>query len=135
MIHANLNWVAIGVAAFFTFLMGYLWYSPMLFGKAWMEEIGFKKEDTQRPNMTKVLTLFFIFSFVMSFNLALFLNELGGGWHRGALYGFHVGFGWVAMSIFITGQFEKKSTRYMLIHGGYYCFCFTVMGAILGGWH
>jgi len=132
--HSTLNWPAILVAALFTFVMGYLWYSPSLFGKAWMDAIGFKKEDSKRPDMTKVLVLFFLFSLVMSFNLALFLNEPDVSWQRGALYGFHIGFGFVAMSIFITGQFEKRSTRYMLIHGGYYCFCFVVMGAILGAW-
>jgi hypothetical protein len=131
---STLNWPAILVAAFVTFLMGYLWYSPLLFGKAWMKEIGFKKDDSKRPDMTKVLSLFFVFSFIMAFNLAMFLNDPKTNIQMGAFYGFLAGFGWVAMSIFITGQFERKSTRYMLIHGGYYIVCFILMGAILGGW-
>ena len=129
-----LNWLAILSATGSTFLMGYLWYSPLLFGKAWMEEIGFKGDEQEKPNMTKMLSLFFIFSFVMAFNLALFLNDVKTTLQWGATAGFLAGFGWVAMSVFITGQFEKRSTRYMLIHGGYYIVCFVIMGAILGGW-
>jgi len=43
----------------------------------------------------------------------------------GAIAGFLAGFGWVAMSIFVIGQFERKSTKYMLIHAGYVTISFV----------
>ena len=62
----------------------------------------------------------------MAFNLALFLNDAKTTLQWGMIAGFLAGFGWVAMSVFITGQCEKRSTRYMLIHGGYYIVCFVI---------
>ena len=70
----------------------------------------------------------------MAFNLAMFLNDVKTDAAWGATAGFLAGFGWVAMAIFINGQFERKSTRYMLINAGYMTVALTVMGFILGAW-
>jgi hypothetical protein len=131
---STLNWMAVIVAALSNFLIGGLWYSPVLFGKIWMKENNFSDEDIKKGNMTKIFGLTFLFSIIMAFNLGMFLNDAGttAGW--GALAGFLAGFGWVAMSIFIIGQFEQKSTKYMLIHGGYVTISFIVMGLIIGLW-
>ncbi len=39
-ITANVNWLAVIVGAVLAFLLGWLWYSPMLFGKRWAEGVG-----------------------------------------------------------------------------------------------
>lgn len=116
------------------FLIGGLWYSPLLFGKAWMKENNFTDEDLKKGNMPRIFGFTFLYSIVMAFNLAMFLNDATttAGW--GAIAGFLAGFGWVALSIFIIGQFERKSTKYMLIHGGYVTVSFVVMGLIIGIW-
>lgn len=131
---STLNWMAVIVAALSNFLIGGLWYSPVLFGKIWMKENSFSEEDIKKGNMAKIFGLTFLFSIIMAFNLGMFLNDASttAGW--GALAGFLAGFGWVAMSIFIIGQFEQKSTKYMLIHGGYVTISFIVMGLIIGLW-
>jgi hypothetical protein len=36
----NVNWIAVLVGAAAAFLIGWLWYSPMLFGKKWAEGMG-----------------------------------------------------------------------------------------------
>lgn len=38
---------AILVAALIPFLLGFLWYSDALFGKAWLEAIGKSKEEIE----------------------------------------------------------------------------------------
>lgn len=131
---STLNWFAVVTAALSNFLIGGLWYSPVLFGKVWMKENNFKDEDLKKGNMPKILSLTFLFSIVMAFNLAMFLNDAGTTASWGAIAGFLAGFGWVAMSIFTIGQFEQKSTKYMLIHGGYVTISFVVMGLIIGLW-
>jgi len=131
---STLNWPAILVAALSTFLIGGLWYSPLLFAKSWMKENGFTEEDLKKKNSKKDFALSFIFSFVMAFNLAMFLNDPKTDLKWGAIAGFLAGFGWVAMSIFVLGQFESRSTRYMLINAGYFTLSFIIMGCILGGW-
>ncbi len=39
-ITANVNWLAVVVGAVLSFLLGWLWYSPVLFGKKWAEGVG-----------------------------------------------------------------------------------------------
>lgn len=79
-------------------------------------ENGFTEEDMKKGNSAKIFGLTFLFSMVMAFNLALFLNDADTRWSWGAMVGFPTGFGWVAMSIFTIGQFERKPSKYMLIH-------------------
>ena len=131
---STLNWPAIIVAAVSSFLIGGLWYSPILFGKQWMQENNLTDEEMKKGNMPKIFGLTFLFSLIMAFNLAMFLNDSKTDAAWGATAGFLAGFGWVAMCIFTIGQFERKSTRYMLINGGYVTVGLTVMGLILGIW-
>lgn len=131
---STLNWLAIIVAALSNFLIGGLWYSPVLFGKAWMKENNFSDEDLKKGNMARIFGLTFLFSLVMAFNLGMFLNDSNTTASWGAVAGFLAGFGWVAMAVFINGQFERKSTKYMLINGGYFTISFVVMGLIIGLW-
>jgi hypothetical protein len=131
---STLNWWAILVAALSNFMIGGLWYSPVLFGKPWMKENKFSGDDVKNSNMSRIFGLTFLFSLVMAFNLTMFLNDQDTtvGW--GAAAGFLAGFGWAAMAVFIIGQFERKSTKYMLIHAGYLTISFIVMGLIIGAW-
>lgn len=128
------NHLAVVVAGLSTFLIGGLWYSPVLFGKAWQKENQLSDEQLKNNNMAKVFGLSFIFSLVMAYNLAFFLNDPGIDAVVGAVIGFLTGFGWLAMGIFIIGLFEQKSWKYMLINGGYMIVAFTLMGLILGAW-
>lgn len=131
---STLNWFAVIVAALSNFLIGGLWYSPILFGKIWMKENNFSDADLKKGNMPKIFGLTFLFSVVMAFNLGMFLNDDNTTTSWGIIAGFLAGFGWVAMSIFTIGQFERKSAKYMLIHGGYVTVSFIVMGLIIGLW-
>jgi hypothetical protein len=131
---STLNWLAVAVSALLFFALGALWYSPAVFGKIWMNETGITRERAQQANMPKIMGLTLLFSFVMSLNLALFMNSPEIGATEGAMYGFFTGFGWIAMAIFVTGQYEFRSTRYMLIHAGYNIAGLTLMGLILGAW-
>jgi hypothetical protein len=37
---ANVGWAGVIVGALVAFLAGWLWYSPMLFGKGWAKDLG-----------------------------------------------------------------------------------------------
>ena len=131
---STLNWFAIIIVALSNFLYGGLWYSPILFGKIWLRENNFSEEGIKKGNMVKIFGLTFLFSFVMTLNLAMFLNDSKTTPIWGVIAGFIAGFSWVAMSQFIIGQFERKTTRYLLIHAGYVTISFIIMGLILGIW-
>jgi hypothetical protein len=131
---STLNWLTIIVSTVLFFGLGAIWYSPLVFGKLWMKETGVTKETAKKANMPKIMALTLLFSFIMSLNLALFMNSPEIGVSQGAMYGFFTGFGWIAMAIFVTGQYEFRSTCYMLIHAGYNIVGLTLMGVILGAW-
>lgn len=129
----NLNWLAVIVAALSTFIIGGLWYSPLLFERAWMTSNNFSKEDLKKRKMGLVFVLSLILAVIMSLNLAMFIGNNDAIF--GCIAGFLAGFGWVALSMGIIALFENKSLRYVLINGGYMTVAFTIMGIILGAWH
>jgi hypothetical protein len=48
-ITANVNWLAVIVGAVLAFLLGWLWYSPKLFGTKWAEGIGVQLGGATAP--------------------------------------------------------------------------------------
>lgn len=129
----ELNYWAILVSALSTFLIGGLWYSPAVFGKAWMQENGFVEEDMKKGNMAKIFGLAFVLGLVAAVNLAMFLGP-ETDMAMGAFYGFLAGFGWVSMFIGTHYLFERKSLKLFLINAGYSVVALTVMGLIIGAW-
>ena len=77
----NLNWLAVLVAAVSTMVVGFLWYSPILFAKPWMREMGYDPDDKAKvQEMQKgagpAYLGSFLASLVSAFILALFFHWL-----------------------------------------------------------
>ena len=129
----GLNIWAVLVSALSTFLIGGLWYSPAVFGKAWMRENGFTHESLQKSNMAKIFGLAFLLGLIAAINLAMFLGPENRA-EMGALWGFAAGFGWVATFVGVHYLFERKSFTLFLINAGYSIVALTIMGIILAAW-
>jgi hypothetical protein len=129
----QLNYLALFVAALSTFLIGGLWYSPAVFGKAWMHENGFKEEDLKGRNMIKVFGLAFLLAVISAVNLAMFMGPENDP-TMGALWGFLAGAGWVATFVGTHYLFERKSFTLFLINAGYSVVALTIMGIIIAAW-
>ena len=129
----NLNWLAIIVAAISAFVLGGLWYSPLMFVKRWMKETGITEESTKNTSMFKVFGLAFVLSMIASFFLALFIGaEAGAGF--GAMAGFMAGLGWVFTFMGISYLFESRTLAHFLINSTYSIVSLTIMGLIIGVW-
>ena len=128
-----LNYWAILVAALSTFLIGGLWYSPAVFGKAWMHENGFTEEGMKNASMSKIFGLAFVLGLIAAVNLAMFMGEENRP-SMGALWGFLAGFGWVATFVGTHYLFERRSFKLFLINAGYSVVALTVMGVIIAWW-
>lgn len=130
----ELNYLAILAATAASFVLGGLWYSPVLFGKIWMVETGITEESAQQRNMVKVFRLAILATLIVAFNLAAFLGP-EASFTSGAFYGFLAGAGWVAMAFAINDLFEGRTLRLFAINAGYHTLSFTLMGAIIGVWN
>ena len=130
---SQLNYLAIFVAALSTFLIGGVWYSPILFAKAWMEENKFTEDDL-KSGQAKIFGTSFVLALIMAFNLAAFIGTESDVTF-GLIAGFLAGFGWVGLAMGVTYLFDRKSFRHWAIDAGYHAVSFTVMGGIVGVWH
>jgi len=130
----HINWLAVLAAAVCTFVLGGLWYSRILFGRAWMSVNNLTEADLAKGNMAKIFGLALIFAVIMAANLAAFLAEPKTSAVWGATAGFLAGFGWVALGIATIALFERRSWKYILINGGYMTLSFVIMGLIIGAW-
>lgn len=127
---SRVNYVAVLVAALSSFLIGGLWYSPILFAKAWMREAGLD-EARLREKVATVFAGAFVLALVIALNLALFLGEHATiAWGAGA--GALAGIGWAATSLATVFLFERRSLMLIVIDGSYLAVSYTVMGAIIG---
>jgi len=127
------NFAAVFVAALLCFAIGGLWYSPLLFAKAWMKEVGLSEQQARDAPMGRTFGLAALASLVMAFNLAAFIGpkaSLGFGLFAGAA----AGIGWVAMSLGVIYLFEQRSLKLWLINSGYQVLAYTLMGGLLGVW-
>lgn len=129
----DINWLAVVAAALSAFVVGGLWYSPMLAGKAWQAENKLSDDDLKASNKARIFGFTLLWSFIMATNLAFFVS---GVEELTAVLGYSLaaGLGWVSLGSFVTGLFELKSTRYMLINAVYHILSFLVMGLVLGLW-
>jgi hypothetical protein len=130
---SKLNYLAVLAAALVSFVVGGVWYSPVLFGGVWMRETGLTDDTLRKRNMTVVFGGSFLLSLIIAFNLAAFLAgppNLVWGMTAGAL----AGAGWVATGMGITYLFECRSLKLYLVDAGYHAVTFVIMGGILGVW-
>ena len=130
----QINWLAVIVAAVSMFLVGGLWYSPILFGKTWQRANGFSDEDLNRFNKVRSFGGSLILALVMAANLGVFLAHPGTTLRWGIIAGLLAGVGWVATAIAMTALFEGRPWSYIVVNAGYHIVAFALMGAILGGW-
>lgn len=138
-----INWLAVLVAGISAFVLGGVWYSPLLFGKAWMSENKMTVEDVKKGNAGKIYGWAFILSLIMAANLGMFLKDtpaecIGNCAQKtdvtwGAIAGFLAGI-WAFCGLAIVGLFEHKTARYIFINGGYLLVALILMGAIIGVW-
>ena len=127
----EVNWLAVALCAVSSLVLGGIWYSPMLFAKAWQKAAGLSDEQAKSGNMAMIFGLAFLASLVAAAVFAMFLGtEMSLGAATAA--GFSAGLCWVAASYGISYLFERRPLALWLINGGYHTVQFTLFGLILG---
>ena len=130
---ADVNFLAVLVATVLAFVIGGLWYSPMLFFKAWLDGAGLTEEQSQQGHPAKIYGGAFVMTFIAATLLAVVIGDhksLASGLHWGLI----VGLGWVSTSFATNYLFERRSFKLWLVNAGYNVVLFTVMGVVIGLW-
>ncbi|WP_366139746.1 DUF1761 domain-containing protein [Winogradskyella sp.] len=158
------NFLAIFVASLVPLILGFLWYNPAVFGKAWMKESGMTEEKMKGGNMGVIFGVSFLLSLLLAFFTQVFtihqfgaLGMIGGDptvdgvlpsfqafmddygtnfrtFKHGAFHGFLTGLFFVLPILAINGLFERNSWKHTFINVGYWTLALTIMGAIVCGW-
>lgn len=118
-------------------VLGALWYSPVLFGKIWQKEVGFKEEEIKKANMFMVFGLSFLLMLFMVWALNFVINSHKPEevcMHKGLHYGAFTGFFFSMMTMGINYLYQRRSVTLWLIDGFYMVIGLGIAGMILGGW-
>ena len=130
----EINVLAVLAAAISAFVVGGLWYSPLLCGTAWMRANGFSEEQVNAFPKGRMFGWSLPLLLVMSLNMAIFLADESTDWVWGMTAGVLAGAGWVATGLGVVALFENRSWAYILINGGYNIVALALMGLIIGAW-
>lgn len=129
----QINWLSVIVATLTAFAIGSVWYSPLLFGKAWQAEHELTSENIKNANMPLIFGTTFILNLVGAVVLDMFIGP-GTTSIFGLIAGLFVGIAWVATAIGTNYLYARKSFKLFLIDAGYFVVFYPVMGLILGAW-
>lgn len=129
---ANVNLLAILIAAASGFLVGGIWYGP-LFGKAWQAEIGLSDDQLKNSNMLKIYGTTFLFSLLS----AVFLGHLlahfpDADFRRVMMISTGIALAFVGPAIGTNYLFGRKSGKLFAIDAGYWLVFYAAMGLVFG---
>jgi hypothetical protein len=125
------NWLTVGASVIVSFVIGGLWYSPLLFVNTWLRITGVDKRVFD-AGLRKAL-LGDLFSAVA---IALALNQVirwsgAAGVGGGILVALIVWGGFVATVLLPQVTYEHRPFTFFAISAGYRLVVFLAMGAIL----
>ena len=127
----DVNWLGVLAAAVAGFLIGGLWYGPLL-GKAWQRESGLSDESIKGANMPLIFGTTFLLNLFAAFILAHVLDTYGEpGLELAIMIAGGIALGFIVTSIGVNYLFARKSLKLFLIDSGYWLLNYVAMGAIL----
>jgi hypothetical protein len=128
-----MHYLGIVLAALAMFALGSVWFSPVLFVKAWLRETG--QDPNQKPDgkqMVRTFGLTLVLLLISAAVLDCFISNWSAG--EGLLHGLWVGVMGGIIAATTTGinyLFERKSWTLFFINAGYDLVGFCIMGMIL----
>jgi len=126
------------VAAIASFVIGWAWFSPLLFVKPWMKLRGIDPEAAMAGGMKMpygTMAVEFVSTLVVAFFIAEFAAWVGAGSVMGGLVlGFWIWLGFYATTLLGGVLWEKVPLKLYAIIAGRWFVSILAMAAILGAW-
>jgi hypothetical protein len=133
------NYLAVLVSGIVIFMLGGLWYSPVLFAKPWIALMGRTEEELRAEAAKKSMPLMyltvFICGLVTAAVLAVVINRFGATTAgAGACIGALCWLGFAAATSFGSSLFSFEPRKLWLINSAYNLVSFVIAGVILAVW-
>jgi hypothetical protein len=131
----DINYLAVLISAIAYMVIGAVWYSPVLFGNAWMKAIGKTKEQIQADFSPLNYLWGIITAFIASYGIARIMLWSGvTGIGNGIKIALVVGICFALATMWVNDSFEKRPKALTLINVFYHLVGFVVAGIIIGTW-
>jgi polyferredoxin len=139
----HVNYLAVIVTAVVIFVLGGLWYSPVLFAKPWTRLMGKTEEEMKaymaspkaKSEMPLMYGMALVTALVTAWVMAIVVSHFG---NPSALRGAEVGalcwLGFAATTSFATALFSMQAKGLWLINSAYNLVSFVLAGIILAVW-
>ena len=134
---ASINYLAVVVAALASFILGMVWYSPVLFYRSWQKELGFSNEELEGANMVVIFGTAFLLMLLMAFGIALLLSMRSRAevtWIFGLHHGLIIGVLFSATTLGINYLYQRRSFKLWAIDAFYQILFLAISGIIIGAW-
>jgi hypothetical protein len=134
-----LNYLAVLAAGTLIFMLGGLWYSPMLFAKPWMAGMGKSeaqfKASAEGMNMAASYASVFLCGLITAWVLAIVLNGFAVTTAiAGATVGALCWLGFAGATSYGTSMFSLEKRSLWAINSGYNLVAFVAAGVLLSLW-
>jgi hypothetical protein len=129
----TVNILGVVAAAVAYYILGALWYSPLLFAKPWMSAMGKTMEEIkQGSSPAKAMGISAITALTTIYILAVFVKNVGADTlMEGAMIGFLLTLGLIATSQLATVLFEGRNHRLYVIYLAYQFVGLMLAGGII----
>jgi len=132
----KINHLAVFACLILSFALGFLWYSPLLFGDSWMTMVGLSQEIVEaNPPSAGAWITNIIASIVPLYVLAWLFTKLDiRSGIKGAGIGLLIVFAFDFLARMTSDMFAKAPYELVWITGGFDMAIMTISGFVLGAW-
>ena len=131
----EINIFAVLASILSNMIIGALWYSKLLFGKAWMQLVGLSENDIRESGANKAMALSIIPAVISALTIAILVSLTGADSITDALViGSLITVGISGMVSLNLVFFEGRSMKLTLINVGYPFIAYNAAAVILTIW-
>lgn len=130
MLFSPINFLAVATGTLVSLSIGFLWYSPFVFGKGWQKHTHLSNDQIGRGVIRMRFGPAIVLFFVMGIVIAAFMPT-NINWEQGAFVGLVLGGGIAASSLGMHYLFARRSVNLFLIDAGYIVLSMAIFGAII----
>ncbi|MCI0583646.1 MAG: DUF1761 domain-containing protein [Chloroflexi bacterium] len=135
---ATVNWLAVIAGTVVYFVLGAVWYSPVLFAKPWQAAIGW--DESRQPPQMNPITYVVPFLLYLAAGIAMALLAAATGTDtltEGIVLGLVTGLGFALPMVGVEATFDPNKPRPLTWFGittAYHLIGFVILGAVIGAW-